>query len=121
MTRRLDQRGLTESVQWAAVIPVVLLAILGLIQGGVMLHARTVVRDAAAVVAQTQSRMGADPTQARPVAERVVASADLEQVQVTVTRSDGVLTATVAGKAPTFFDVGVTTVSASASMPLEEP
>lgn len=113
------QRGMSESVQWAVLTPVLLLAILGVVQAGVVLHARTVVRDAAAAVAQQQSRAGASPGEARAVAERVTAPADLEQLQVIVDDSGALVSVTVTGRAPVFFDVGLATVSATAVMPKE--
>mgnify|MGYP001764810424 CR=1 FL=1 len=47
----MNQRGLAESTQWALLAPSLLFLILGLVQLGVWLHARTVVASAAAATA----------------------------------------------------------------------
>ena len=117
--RRHGERGLSESVQWAALVPLVLLAVLGLIQGAVVLHARTTVKDAAAAVAQQQARVGAVAAEAQATAERITAPADLTSLTVSVEVSGDLVRVTVSGKAPVFFDLGLATVSATAVMPKE--
>ena len=115
------ERGLSSSVQWALLAPLVLLTVLGLIQAGVVLHARTTVRQAAMAAAESEAVLGSQPGRSRAIVDRMVAPVGMEQVTTSITRSRGSVTVVVAGRAPLFFDIGMAGVSATAVMPMEVP
>ncbi|MDN5565044.1 MAG: pilus assembly protein, partial [Luteococcus sp.] len=54
-----DERGLSESLQWAVLLPVVMLTVLGIIQSGIWLHGRSVAANAALAGAEAQALSGA--------------------------------------------------------------
>ncbi len=113
----MNQRGVSESTQWAVLTPLVLMLLLGLIQTAVWLHARTVAQQAAATVADLHAARVADPIVA---GIRVATSGGLQQVNISITDSGGLLVTTVTGRAPIFFDVGQGAVEARAVLPREE-
>lgn len=116
----MNQRGVAESTQWAILLPTLLLLVLGLVQVGVWLHARTVAAQAAAVVADLRATgRGADAA-ARRAGHRVAALGGLQQVDIGVEAAAGVLVVTVTGRAPLFLDVGQGVVAERAVLPLEE-
>ena len=51
----VNQRGVAESTQWAMLLPILLLLVLGLVQTGVWLYSRTVAAQAAAAVADLRA------------------------------------------------------------------
>lgn len=117
--QRRDSRGLSESVQWALLTPLILLCVLGLVQAGVVLHARNSVRQAALAGAETQALLGADPTFGAATAERVARAGDLSDVTTQVQLGPELVTVTVTGRARIFFDLGQGRVSATATWPRE--
>lgn len=119
-TPRADERGLSDSLQWALLAPVVLLAVLGLVQAGVVLHARNSVRQAAMGAAEAEAVLGSRGGDGQAVAARIAAPG-VEDVTTTVVRSGGTVTVVVRGRAPVFFDLGMAGVEARAVMPLEVP
>lgn len=116
-----SQRGISESTQWALIAPLVLLTVLGLIQVGIVLHARNIVRQAAMAAAESEAMLGARSGDADAVVSRITGPADLEAVNTTVTRERDVVTVVVTGRAQVFFDIGVARVEGRAVMPVEQP
>ncbi|CAI9403343.1 TadE/TadG family type IV pilus assembly protein [Aestuariimicrobium sp. T2.26MG-19.2B] len=116
-----DHRGLSESVQWALLAPLVLLVVLGLIQTGVLLNARNTAHHAAMAAAETESLLGAQAGDGRAVADRILAPVGLRDSSTTITRSNESVTVVISGNAPLFFDIGLGRVEARAVMPLERP
>lgn len=111
-----DQRGLSESTQWALVLPTLLAVLLGLVQTGVWLHGRTVATQAAAAAADA----AAIGRPAEPAAAAVASRGGLTEVTIRSSRSAGKVTVTVSGRVPTFFDLGQGQVSGWAILPLEQ-
>ncbi|MGC3955231.1 MAG: TadE/TadG family type IV pilus assembly protein [Propionicimonas sp.] len=112
----MNERGLAESTQWALVLPTLLAVLLGLVQTGVWLHGRTVATQAANAAADAAA-LG------RPVEPAANAIADrggLTQVVVRTSRDSRLVTVTVSGRVPTFFDLGQGEVSGRAVVPLEQ-
>jgi Flp pilus assembly protein TadG len=112
----VSQRGVSESTQWAVLAPVFLLLVLGLVQLGVWLHARTVAGQAAATVADLRSYGSPDATAA---GARVAAAGGLEQVSIHTDTVGNVIVVTVTGRAPLFFDIGQGTITEKAVLPRE--
>src|SRR5215218_5550123 len=96
--RRLtrSERGLSESVQYALIWPVLMLATLGIIQSGIWLHGRNVALRAASAAAD-----------AAAVATRIAESGGLKQISVTVHRGPTSVTATVQAQAALILDLGL--------------
>lgn len=118
MFRIRSARGVSESVQWAVMLPALLLGVLGLIQTGVWLHGRQVVATAAAAAAEAEavSQAGSGAGERAAV---VVAGGSVTNLHVTVVRSTSQVRVVVTGRVPTFFDVGQGEISTQATAPLE--
>ena len=117
MTR--GQRGMSESVQWAVLTPLVLLIVLGLLQGGLWLSGRTVAQQAAAAAAEEAALVAAAPGRAEAMAQRIAAAGGLRDVSVHVARGPAEVRAVVSGRMPTFVDLGQTVVVEGATRPRE--
>ncbi len=113
----MNQRGISESSQWALLTPLVMLLTLGLVQLGVWLHARTVAGEAAATVADL---MAAGSPGATAAGERVAGAGGLQQVAISSTLDGGLVVVTVTGRVPIFFDVGQGAITERAVLPVEK-
>lgn len=112
-------RGLAASTQYAVIFPLLLLCTLGIIQGGVWLHGRNVVGEAARAAADVARSTGGDQNRARQAAMQVSGVGGMDQVQVTVVRTGDAVRATVTGTPPMIFDIGLGSVTETAEAPLE--
>lgn len=116
-----DARGLSESVQWALLAPLVVLAVLGLVQSGIWLHARDAATSAALAGAETQALSGSGSGMGPVAARRVAEQGGLREVEVVVVRVGDQIRCTVSGRVDGISMLGRTRVDASAMHPLEEP
>jgi len=112
----MNQRGISESTQWALLTPLVMLLTLGLVQLGVWLHARTVAGDAAATVADLMAVGDPDSGSA---GERIAGAGGLQDVAITSARDGGLVVVTVSGRVPIFFDLGQGRIAERAVVPTE--
>ncbi len=112
----VNQRGVSESTQWALLTPLVMLLTLGLVQLGVWLHARTVAGEAAATVADLLASGSPDAVAA---GQRVAAGGGLQEVAISSAVDAGLVVVTVAGRVPIFFDVGQGRIAERAVLPAE--
>lgn len=117
--RRNNQRGLSDSVPWAILTPLILLVILGSIQIGIIAHGRTLATHAAIAAAEEAAQLGAGPEQARALATSVAAAGGLAEVRVAIDMGPETVRATVTGRMPTFIDVGQSAVDGQATRPRE--
>lgn len=119
--RRADRgdRGTSESLQWTIATPLIMLCVLGTIQGGVLLHGRSTVRQAAAAAAEVEAVSQPGVTRASATAQRVAQAGGLTAVSVRVNRSPTTVDVVVLATVPIFFDIGQGQVSGRASMPRE--
>ncbi len=115
----MNQRGVAESTQWAVLLPVLLLLVLGLVQTGVWLYSRTVAAQAAAAVADLRATGPAADSAAREAGRRVAGAGGLEQVEISESTEAGHLVVTVSGRAPVFFDLGQGRIVERAVLPVE--
>lgn len=115
----MNERGLSESTQWAIVVPTVLTLVLGLVQTGVWLHARSVAAQAAAAAADLRASGPARGAEADQAATAIATRGGLNDVVVATRQDAATVTVTVAGTPPAFFDLGLTRVSERAVLPLE--
>ena len=118
MSRR-GERGVSDSLQWAILLPVVLLTILGMIQVGLWAHGRTVAAAAAVAAAERAALYGGDSAAARAAASRIADHGGLIGVAIEVTQTPAAVVVRVRGRMPTFFDLGQTRVDERATRPRE--
>lgn len=114
-----SERGLSESVQYAVLFPVLMLVFLGIIQAGIWVHGRNVAARAANAAADAARGSYGDASQARDIATDLAAAGGLDGVAVSVTRNVDRVNVTVTGQAPTMVDLGLSQISETASAPLE--
>lgn len=117
--RPRDERGVSGSVQWAVLTPLLLLTVLGIIQAGLVVHGRTIATHAAVAAAEEAAWLGASTGSAGALAQRLAADAGLADVQVDLQHAGGTVRVVVRGRMPSFVDVGQTHVSAQATRPVE--
>jgi hypothetical protein len=114
-----DDRGLTESVQLAILWPLLMLATLGIIQSGIWLHARNVAFRAATVAVDAARGSYGSAADAEAAARVVAEAGGLKQVRVSVVRRAAVVDVTVRARAVLILDLGLGSLTASASAPIE--
>lgn len=115
----MSERGVSESTQWALLIPVVMLVVLGTIQAGIWLHARTVASQAAGAAAEQVAWSRASDGEAAAMGRRIAASGGLQNAQVQVDRSGGNVRVTVSANPALIIDLGLGGVTEHVLMPLE--
>lgn len=114
-----QQRGLSNSLQWAVLFPAVLLCTLGIIQVGVWVHGRNVAIEAANTAADLSRSFDADDATARSAAQRVAAVGGLSDVNLRIERGPTEVNVTFTGRIPMFFDVGLGAITEHAHAPVE--
>ena len=114
-----DERGLSESVQWAILWPLLMLLTLGMIQAGIFLHGRNVAQRAATSAVDIARGSYGTAADARHLAETIARSGGLEHVSVRVQRTGTTASADVSGNAPMIFDLGLGRITETATAPLE--
>jgi len=112
---------LSESVQWAALGGAFLAAMLGLIEAGLVMHARSVVVQAALAGAGAQSAWQAAPDAGTTAASEVASAGGLNNVEITVKVSGGDVTVLVRGDAPAIIGWVAPRVQAESTRPMEGP
>lgn len=113
-----DERGLSESTQWAVLFSLLMLLTLGIIQGGIHLHGRNVAQRAAtAAVAAARGSFGTTG-EAQQVAQGIAQSGGLDNVTIRINRGANIVTADVTGTAPAILDI-VSDIHETASAPVE--
>ena len=117
--RARDERGLSESVQWAVLWPALMLVTLGIIQAGIFLHGRNVAQRAATAAVDAARGSYGSAADAQHLAANIAASAGLKDVSVRVQRSGTTVTADISATAPMIFELRLGRISETASAPLE--
>jgi Flp pilus assembly protein TadG len=115
-----DERGLSESVQWAVIWPVLMLVTLGIIQAGIFLHGRNVAQRAATAAVDAARGTYGSAADAEHLGETIASSGGLTSVSVRVQRSGTTVSADVSGHAPMIFDLSLGRISETATAPLEQ-
>ncbi len=116
---RRDERGLSSSVQYALLTPVLMLVVIGIIQVGVWFHGRNVAVEAAELAADELRGRDADVGAAQAAAQRVTAVGGLREVSVQVDRGATQVQVTVSAAAPTLVDLPLPRIEQRASAPVE--
>lgn len=114
-----DERGLSESVQWAMLMPLLMVLLLGAIQVGMMWHGRNTVRHAAAAAAEVEAFHGASPGSGQRTALRIASAGGITDLTVTVARSMGRVDVEASASVPVLVDLGLGRVTERASAPIE--
>ena len=114
-----DERGLSQSVQYAVILPALMLSSLGIIQAGLWVHGHDVaLRSANGAVDVARGSYGTS-AEAQKLAMRLTDAGGLQGVRVDVTRGAARVDVTVTAQAPLIFDVGLGRISETASAPRE--
>jgi Flp pilus assembly protein TadG len=114
-----DERGLSESVQFAVVWPVLMLVTLGVLQAGLWLHGRNVAQRAATAAVDTARGTAGSVDAARDLATDLARTGGLDEVSVQVTRGPTTTTATVTAGSPLLLNFGLGRLRESATAPVE--
>lgn len=114
-----DERGLSESVQWAILWPLLMLLTLGIIQAGIFLHGRNVAQRAATAAVDAARGSYGTASDADRLGEAIASSGGLKNVSVRVQRTGTTASAEISGNAPMIFDLGLGRITETASAPLE--
>jgi Flp pilus assembly protein TadG len=117
--RHRDERGYSESVQWAMLTPLLMLLLLGAIQVGLWWHGRNTVLHAAAAAAEAESAYLSAPGSGQRAAEIIAAAGGIQTVTVAVNRGAERVDVVVSGSVPLLVDLGMSEVSQRASSPME--
>ena len=114
-----NERGVSDSVSWAILTPLLLVTVLGLLQVGLWLHGRTVAGQAAMAGAERAALLGADDAAVRATAMGLAVDGGLTHASVDVNRDAEFVRVRVSGRMPTFFDLGQGQVTVDATRPVE--
>jgi Flp pilus assembly protein TadG len=114
-----DERGLSESVQWAVLWPLLMLVTLGIIQAGIFLHGRNVAQRAATAAVDAARGSYGSAAEAQQLAETIAAAGGLKNISVRIQRAGTTVTANVSANAPMIFDLSLGRVTETATAPLE--
>lgn len=108
---------MSEALSWAVLAPVLLMTLLGVIEAGVWLHARSTVQQAALTAAEIQALSGAPAGSA----EQVVSQMTPELVEVRTSTAMGAdsVAVSVSARVPLALDLGLAQISATATRPRE--
>jgi Flp pilus assembly protein TadG len=114
-----DERGLSESVQWAVLWPLLMLLTLGIIQAGIFLHGRNVAQRAATAAVDAARGSYGSAGEAEQLGATIAGSGGLRNISVRVRRTGSTVTADVTAYPPVIFDLNVGRINETAAAPLE--
>ncbi|HLM21307.1 MAG TPA: TadE/TadG family type IV pilus assembly protein [Propionibacteriaceae bacterium] len=114
-----DERGLSESVQWAVLWPLLMLLTLGIIQAGIFLHGRNVAQRAATAAVDVARGSYGSAADAEHLGESIASSGGLKSISVRVQRTGTAVTADVSAYPPMIFDLDLGRINETAVAPLE--
>ncbi|WP_168207308.1 TadE/TadG family type IV pilus assembly protein [Microlunatus elymi] len=114
-----DERGLSTSLQFAVLAPLLMLCLLGVVQAGVWLHGRNVAAEAAHAAADVARNYHGDRSAAAEAALRVAAVGGLRDVRLRVDRSGDNVRVELSARAPLIFDIGRGRITEIATAPME--
>ena len=114
-----DERGLSESVQWAVLWPLLMLVTLGIIQAGIFLHGRNVAQRAATAAVDAARGSYGSAADAEKLGATIASSGGLRNISVHVQRTGTTVRADVSGSPPMIFDLDLGRINETAAAPLE--
>lgn len=116
---RRDERGLSQSVQYAVLTPTLLLVTLGIVQAGVWIHGHNVALQAANAAIDVARGSYGRPGEAHDLAGKLAAAGGLRDVRVAVSRGSAEVKITVSAQAPLIFGAELGRIVETAHAPLE--
>ncbi len=116
---RLDQRGLSGSLQWALLMPVVLLCLLGSIEWAISARGQSAANEAAWAGAEAVAVIRGSEARARSTALDVARRGGLHKVKADISCSATVCQVTVSGSVPSLIPLTRPPINATVSLPLE--
>ena len=114
-----DERGLSESVQWAVLWPLLMLLSLGIIQAGIFLHGRNVAQRAATAAVDAARGSYGSAGDAEQLGATIAGSGGLRNISIRVRRTGSTVTAEVTAYPPMIFDLDLGRINETAAAPLE--
>jgi Flp pilus assembly protein TadG len=117
--RARDERGLSESVQWAVLWPALMLLTLGTIQAGIFLHGRNVAQRAATAAVDAARGSYGSAAEAEHLAANIASSGGLKNISVRVQLAGTTASANVSASSPMIFDLRLGQITETASAPME--
>jgi Flp pilus assembly protein TadG len=114
-----DERGLSESVQWAVLWPALMLLTLGIIQAGIFLHGRNVAQRAATAAVDAARGSYGSADEAEHLAANIASSGGLKNISVRVQRTGTTVSADVSASSAMIFDLRLGRVTETATAPME--
>jgi Flp pilus assembly protein TadG len=114
-----DERGLSESVQWAVLWPALMLLTLGIIQAGIFLHGRNVAQRAATAAVDAVRGSYGSAAEAEHLAANIASSGGLKNISVRVQRTGTTVSADVSASSPMIFDLQLGRIIETAAAPME--
>jgi Flp pilus assembly protein TadG len=114
-----SERGVSESVQYALIWPVLMLTTLGIIQSGIWLHGRNVAQRAATAAADTARGTYGTSGDGEAIARDIARSGGLREISVVIRRSPTAVTVVVHAQAALILDLGLGSLNETASAPVE--
>lgn len=119
MVPTVNHRGMSDSVQWAVLTPLILLCLLGVVQAGVWMAGRSAAQQAAMAGAERAAILGGSAVDARDTAYRVAAQAGLRSVVVEVSEAGPGVDVVVRAEVGSLLPGSLDRVSADAHRPKE--
>ncbi len=113
-----NERGLSESTQWAVLFSLLMFLTLGIIQAGIHLHGRNVAQRAATAAVDAARGSFGSVADVQQVAYGIARSGGLQGVTISISRGATTVTADVTGNAPAILDIAGR-IHETASAPLE--
>jgi Flp pilus assembly protein TadG len=114
-----DERGLSESVQWAVLWPLLMLLTLGIIQAGIFLHGRNVAQRAATAAVDAARGSYGSTGDAEQLGARIASAGGLRNISVRVRRTGSTVTADVTAYPPMILDLDLGRIDETAAAPVE--
>ncbi len=116
---RRDERGLSQSVQYAVITPALMLVTLGIVQAGVWIHGHNVAVQAANAATDVARGSYGRAGEASDLATKLATAGGLRDVRVAVSRDSDEVNVTVTAQAPLIFGSGLARIAETARAPLE--
>lgn len=116
---RRSQRGLSESVQYAVLLPLLLICTLGIIEAGIWVHGHNVALGAARAGAEAARGTDGSSGSALTAAQGIAEQGGLESVSVWADRRQTEVVITVSARIPLILDLGLGRITETAAAPVE--
>lgn len=110
---------MATSIQWALLVPLLLLVVFGILQIGLIGYGRAVAANAATAAAEEACLYQAPPGAGVDIGRSVAVAGGLLDVDINVSRGAETAVATVSGRMPNLIELGQTRITEQVSRPTE--